>query len=138
MQKQRTGRGATDTLIVAPRGRICDGLSALLDTLPLVGSVARATDAEEAAVALRAGRFGLVLLDMGGVSGNWEAALARLRVEAPAARFLSLVEDAEGVRAARAAGADGTLIKGFSVDQLVAAVEGLLLQGSAHDGGRFA
>jgi len=138
MHKQRTGRGATDTLIVAPRGRICDGLSALLDTLPLVGSVARAAGAEEAAGALRAGRFGLVLLDAGGVGGNWEGALARLRDEAPAARFLSLVEDAEGLRAARAAGADGTLIKGFSVEQLVAAVEGLLVQGGAREGGRFA
>jgi len=118
MHEPPAGASAADTLIVAQQGRICDGLSALLDTLPQVDAVARAVDAEEALRWLRAGRFGLVLLDAAGVTGPLGSTLARLRAEAP--------------------GTDGTLIKGFPADQLVSTIEGLAAQGRSPGGGRLA
>ena len=113
-------------LIVARPGRMRDGLQALLAAMPQIGSVDLTDDGPSALSTAPNQHPALVLLDTRTSGDETLAVLRQIKTRWPLARCLLLVDTDRQRRLARAAGADGVLLKGFQADQLFATVEGLL------------
>ena len=114
------------TLIVARSGRVRDGLEALLTTIPQIEIVGQVDDVPWALRMITEHRPALVLLDFNLLDGQVETVLRQIQAARPGTRCTVLVDNAQQEQAAKAAGADGVLIKGFPAAALFATVERLL------------
>lgn len=140
------------TLVAARPGRVRDGLRALLATIPWLKVIGQADDGASALEIVAEHQPALVLLDTnlpGGEpfdggrpvrgrpvhgrpvrthSGAW-AVLKQIKARWPQVRCLVLTGNGRQGQTARAAGADGVLIRGFSTAELLTAIERLLSRG---------
>lgn len=119
-------------LLVDDHAVVRSGLRRLLADLPRA-EVAEAANGREALAAVRAGRPGLVVLDLNLPGLGGLELLRRVLLEHPAARVLVLSMYAEALYAARAlrAGASGYLSKNASPEELLHAVRRVA------EGGRY-
>jgi len=103
---------------VAQPGRVRDGLQALLMARAEIEIVGLADDVSMALIAAVRCDPALILLDMRLDHGESQVLLERFRKRWPGARYLLLAENVQQQRAAVAAGADDSLLKGFSATRL--------------------
>ena len=115
-------------LLVARPGRMLDGLQALLRTIPEI-EIAGQADCESQALALIAQLHpALVLLDSSLVFREQLPAIIQIKDGYPHIGCIVLVENVQQQSAAREAGADIVLIKGFSIEMLRAAIHQVLMK----------
>jgi two-component system nitrate/nitrite response regulator NarL len=110
-------------LIVAQLGRARDGLQALLMAKTQVRIVGLANDLPSALDLAAEHDPELVLLDSNACDGSISDAMNQIEVKWPGARCLVLVSNVRQQQAAKSAGADGVLLKGFRAAQLFEVVE---------------
>lgn len=108
-------------LIVAAPGRLRDSLEALLKTLSWLHIVEPVDNKLSALEMMSQHQPKLVLLD----NEAWNL-LKSIKTLAPQVYCLALVNDLQQQQAAKNAGADLTLLKGFVASELFTAVEKLL------------
>lgn len=113
-------------LLVAPPGRLQEGLQVLLATLPDTGVVV--VTGAQAAQAQGGGRQPQLVIVAG---GDVEQAVSTLMQERPAPRFLALVEHEQQRLAVEATGADVVLVEGVPAGRLLSIVSTLLAETSA-------
>ena len=113
-------------LIVAKPGRVCDGLQALLTAIPEIGSVGQTDDAASALRTIAERQPDLVLLDLSLTGDEIRTMLRRIKAGSGQTKCLVLTDDAKEQQIAKAAGADGILIKGFTAQRLIETVRRLL------------
>jgi len=111
-------------MIVAPKGRVRDGLQALLMAMPQVECIDLADDLASALTNTRAPV--LVLLDVDLQRDGIPAALEAIRSQWPDVRCLILANSVQDQQIAKAAGADDVLLKGFPTARLFESVRGLV------------
>ena len=111
-------------MIVAPKGRVRDGLQALLMAMPQVERIDLADDVPSALTSERAPA--LVLLDVDQHRDDIPAALESIRSRWPGVRCLILANSVQEQQVAKAAGADDVLLKGFPTARLFESVRGLI------------
>jgi DNA-binding NarL/FixJ family response regulator len=114
---------AAPVLIVKAPGRVRDGLCTLLSHQPyiqLVGTI----HAEQALLQQITAQSwaGVVLLDTDFLGSKTLSWFQHLKLAAPSVRWILLVDTISQQAQALADGASDTLIKGFSADELVAAI----------------
>lgn len=108
-------------LVVAPPGRLQEGLQVLLETLPDTSvTVVASANAAQTQVALRP--LQLVII----AGHRAEETLAAIAGDCPKTHFLLLVEHARHKVAAEAAGADAVLVEGTTAERLLDVVRYLL------------
>jgi two-component system NarL family response regulator len=114
-------------LITDDHAMVREGLARVLSEQPDMRVVAQAEDGEDACAAARTSDPHVVLLDMRMPGLGGVAAIKRLRAACPRARILvlSMYEDPQYVRAARAAGAHAYLGKRESAGQLLSLIRRL-------------
>lgn len=105
-------------LIVAGPGRWRDAAEALLKSLRPIAWVEHAEDEQSALKVFTEHLPALVLLDAGLPNGQAWSFLRRMKAKWPEPRCIVLVATAEQRSIALEAGADGSLLKGFSAAQL--------------------
>ena len=108
-------------LIVAAPGRLRDSLEALLKTLSWLHIVEPVDDKLSALERMSQYQPKLVLLD----NETWNL-LRSIKTLYPQVHCLALVNGLQQQQAAKSAGADITLLKGFVASELFAAIEKLL------------
>jgi len=124
-----TKNGAS-ALIVAKPGPLRDGLYALMEAMPQIGSVYAAEDVPSAPETTFKDGLALVLLDsVPGCNDVWMG-VRRAKARWPQARCVLLVDNVEQHNEAEAAGADAVLLKGLPAPRLVASIVRLLPQAS--------
>jgi DNA-binding NarL/FixJ family response regulator len=110
-------------LVVKAPGRVRDGLCSLLSNQPRIKWMGAVPDSqslwEQIEDRLRAG---VVLLDRDACGSTALELFHRLKAERPQVGCILLVDTAEQQAQAFSAGASETLIKGFSADELLAAI----------------
>ena len=117
-------------LLVAVPGRLRDGWQALLKAMPQISNVQQADDLPSAWRALNSDRFALVILDAGPFGpGAWNL-LRQVKAGKPQCRCIALVCNSWQERDAWLAGADEVLLRGFTGEEMFAAVKRLFLEGS--------
>jgi DNA-binding NarL/FixJ family response regulator len=114
-------------LLVARPGRMREGLQALLRTIPEIEIVGQADWESQALAMIALQHPALVLLDSSLTPGEMLPTLLRIKGEYPRMRCIVLVENAQQQDAARDAGADTALIRGFSAGVLHAAIDQVLM-----------
>jgi two-component system NarL family response regulator len=111
-------------MIVEDQAIIREGISLLLETQADLHVVAEAASGEQAIELYQKHRPDITLMDLRlpGISGS--EAIARIRRDHPAARFIVLTtyEGDEDIHSALRAGAKGYLLKGMSRDELLSAI----------------
>ena len=115
-------------LIIAQAGPLRDGLHALVDTMPQIGSVDVIGDVDFAFGPTFNQCPALVLLDTHLTEDNVWLAVRRVKRKWPRARTIVLAGNVEQQEAAEAAGADVVLLQGLPAGRLVAAIVRLLPQ----------
>jgi len=110
-------------LIVAQPGRARDGLQALLMAKTQVRIVGLAKDVPSALDLAAEHHPELVLLDSSACDGSISDAVNQIEVKWPEARCLVLVSSVCQQQAARTAGAEGVLLKGFRAAKFFEIVE---------------
>ena len=112
-------------LIVAPPGRLRDGLRVLLRAVPQIGHTVQADDA---LAVLRAVEHSpaLVLLDADLPGEEAWTVLRQIKAQWPQTRCIVLVNNGQQSQIAHVHGADTVLAKGFTVTTLTAIVANLL------------
>ncbi|MEV1129013.1 response regulator transcription factor [Agromyces sp. NPDC049794] len=118
----------TSLVVVDDHPLFRKGIVALLEASGF-DVVAEAASAAEAIEVVMAVRPDVVLMDLGLPDRSGLAATAHLSAALPATRFvvITMYDDAETVRRALEAGADAYVTKDASPDQVVAAVEAVLM-----------
>ncbi|MDY7076606.1 MAG: response regulator [Chloroflexota bacterium] len=116
----------TPVLIVSRPGRVRDGLQALLTAMPQIGAVDLVDDGLSVLNVATKRRPALVLLDTHTPSDEIHTTLRNIKTMWPQTPCIVLASNGRQQRDARAAGADGVLLKGYPATQLFAIVEGLL------------
>jgi DNA-binding NarL/FixJ family response regulator len=114
------------TLIVARPSRIRDGLRALLKTIPEIEIIDQVDNGPAALKLITHHRPNLVLLDSNLPGGETWTVLQQTKTVRPQTRCIVLADNIQQQWAAKAAGADGTLLNGFPAAKLFATIEGLL------------
>ena len=114
-------------LLVARPGRMREGLQALLRTIPEIEIVGQADWGSQALALIAQQQPALVLLDSSLTPGEMLSTLMQIKGEYPRTRCIVLVENAQQQDAARDAGADTALIRGFSAGVLHAAIDQVLM-----------
>lgn len=119
-----TAATATRLLLVDDHALVRDGLRALLGGHPGIEIVGEAGDADEALERIAATRPDMVLMDIGMKRVDGLTLTARLAAEHPqlAVLILSMYDNAEYVRRARAAGARGYVLKDGPSSDILAAI----------------
>ena len=117
-------------LLVAVPGRLRDGWQALLKAMPQISEVQQADDLPSAFRALNSQRFGLVILDAGTFGAGAWSLLGHVKDSKPQCRCIALVCNYWQERDAWFAGADEVLLRGFTAEEMFAAVKRLFLEGS--------
>jgi DNA-binding NarL/FixJ family response regulator len=115
-------------LLVARPGRMREGLQALLRTIPEIEIVGQADFESQTLPLISQQQPALVLLDSSLAFREMLPALIQIKGEYPRTRCIVLVENAQQQSAAREAGADTTLITGFSAEVLHAAIDQVLMR----------
>jgi len=124
------------TLIVAPPGRIRDGLQLLISSYPHINLLPPAPDGNTAVEMIRDHGPELIILDYnlsgwdesGAAGMGAETFIQRCKQQWPNIPCITLVDSPHQVRPAIEAGADTTLLKGFTIAQLLERIDRLLLQ----------
>jgi DNA-binding NarL/FixJ family response regulator len=117
--------GAT-VLIVARDGFLRSGLEALLGSIGRIERV-QVADSRPAALKSIASQPPVLVMLAGGPPDQLWPVVWEIKALAPQTRCVVLVEDVAQQRAAGAAQADAVLLQGTSPEELVAAVERLLI-----------
>jgi len=120
----------TLALIAVKAGSLQSSLLALMTTMPQVNAVIVAEKARLAQRMIAEHRPDMVLLDMDLPGNGAQATVGRIKANWPQTRCIILADDVRQQQEAQAAGADVSLIKGFSPARLIEAVEELLSQGN--------
>jgi len=115
------------TLVAARPGRVRDGLQALLEAIPQIEMIDHVGDGASAIKSVVEHRPALVLLDTNLPGDEVWAVLRQIKAQWPQARCLIMSDSGQQRRAAKAAGADGMLLKGFLAAELVAVIKKLKL-----------
>jgi len=111
-------------LVAKAPGRVRDGLCSLLCHQPQIRLVEVVQDEQALLKCLAVEPWNsVVLLDADICGPDLPGRLARLRLQAPHLRCILLVDTVEQQTRALAAGASDALIKGFSVEEFLAAIE---------------
>jgi hypothetical protein len=112
-------------LVVAPPGRLQEGLQVLLETLPDTNiTVVAGANAAQTQVALRPPKLLII------AGHRAQETLAVMAGDCPKTHFLLLVEHARHKAAAEAAGADAVLVEGTTAGRLLDVVRNLLAKTS--------
>ncbi len=119
--------GDVAILVAARPGRVRDGLQALLAAIPQIKMIGHADDGVSVLERVAEHKPALVLLDTNLPDGEVWAVLRQIKIRCPQARCLIMSDTGQQRRAAKAAGADGVLLKGFLAAELVAAIKELCL-----------
>jgi len=119
--------GDISTLVAARPGRVRDGLQALLAAIPQIEMIGQADDGASALKSVVEHRPALVLLDTNLPGNEAWVVLRQIKAQWPQARCLIMSDSGQQRRAAKAAGADGMLLKGFLAAELVATIKELKL-----------
>jgi DNA-binding NarL/FixJ family response regulator len=113
-------------LIIAKPGRIRNSLEALLQVIPRLNVVGIAGHSFLAMKMLTQYHPALVLLDIDLPDNQAWDLLKQIQLSRPQTRCLLLVNSNEQQRAARIAGANAALLKGFAAVELFTTIEKLL------------
>lgn len=113
-------------LIVATPGRLRDGWQALLMATHRIKIVGQTDNAASTLEMIAEQQPALVLLDAGLLGNDVRRVLTEIRAESPLTRCIVLADNIQQQHAAKVAGADRTLLKGFSASTLVTTIESLL------------
>jgi DNA-binding NarL/FixJ family response regulator len=119
--------GDVVTLVAARPGRVRDGLQALLAAIPQIEIIGHADDGASALECVAEHKPALVLLDTNLPDGQVWTVLKQIKMRCPQARCLIISDTSQQRQAAKAAGADGVLLKGFLAAELVAVIKELCL-----------
>lgn len=120
---QETIDTKTSILIAARPDRMRDSLCLLLESRRGFRVVGHADDCGAALRMVAEQRPVLVLLDTNLPGERLAVLLEQIRINAPQSRCLVLADDVWQRREACAAGADGTLLKGFPAEELLQIIE---------------
>ena len=118
--------GDTSILVVAKPGRLRDSLQVLLQLMPQLKVAGIASHSFLAMPMLARYHPALVLLDADLPDDQAWILLRQMQLAQPQARCLFLANSIEQQRAAGAAGASATLLKGFEAIELFTTIEKLL------------
>jgi two-component system chemotaxis response regulator CheY len=113
-------------LIVARPGRLRNSLQALLASTTQIEVVGQVDGSLELAKMIAQAMPDLVLLDVNLSRQRYETVLDQLRERWPRIRRLVLTENHRQQETARVAGADGVLMKGFVISDLLLTIQTLL------------
>jgi DNA-binding NarL/FixJ family response regulator len=113
-------------LIIGKRGWFMDSLRALLANTAQIKVTGLAGDGTELEEMVANAQPQLVLIDAGLTSESYQTVLDRLSTRWPQIRRLVLTDSRQQQEAARNAGADGVLMKGFIIPDLLQAIQTLL------------
>ena len=119
--------GDISILVAARPGRVRDGLQALLAAIPQIEMIGQADDGASALKSVVEHRPALVLLDTNLPGDEVLAVLRQIKAQWPQARCLIMSDSGQQRRTAKAAGADGMLLKGFLAAELLTAIRELKL-----------
>ncbi len=119
-------RRSGKALVVARPGRLSDGWQALLLATPWIAEVRQAHDTSSALEALPNLGPDVVVLDTDAFGDVTWALLGQIKAEVFPSYCIALIDSDRQRPKALALRADAVLVKGFSAEQLSAAVEGLL------------
>ncbi len=123
MQAQ-TNRVSAVAVIVAPPGRLRDGLSVLLRAR---NEIALAGEADDVSAGLKMiAKCAPTLVVVDGGDSDQAVALQELKAHSPQVRFIALVHDQNEECRVRAAGADATLLHGFTSETLSKTIEEMM------------
>lgn len=114
-------------LIVAKPGRMREGLQALLRTIPAIKIVGQADCESQALSMIAQQQPALILLDSSLTLQEMLPTLMQIKGGYPRSHCIVLVENEQQQAVAREAGADTTLITGFSAEVLHAAIDQILM-----------
>jgi two-component system response regulator NreC len=104
-----------------------DSLKYLLELKPWIKVVGQTDEVASALEMVNQHHPALMILDTNMPdNGVWMTILKQVKAESPQTRCLVLTDPVQRLRAARAAGADAVLMKGFAMAKLFAAIERLL------------
>ncbi len=115
-------------LIIARPGPLRDGLRALVDTMPQIGTLGILNDVSSALSLDLDPHPTLVLLEADLSNDQVWLTVRRIRRRWPRSRTIVLAGTVQQQQEADAAGADVVLLKGFPAGKLVAAIVKLLPQ----------
>ena len=113
-------------LVVSSSGDLQNGLLALMTTISPISAVLVAENAKSATRMIENHQPALIILDMSLL--KVQDIIKQIKAQWPQIYLIVLVEDVAQQEDAKASGADSVLIKGFSVQKLVALIEDLLSQ----------
>ena len=114
-------------LLVARPSRMREGLQALLRTIPDIKIVGQADSESQALTLISQQQPALVLLDSSLVLKEILPVFVLVKSKYPRTRCIVLVENLQQQSAAREAGADASIITGFSVEVLHATIDQVLM-----------
>ncbi len=118
---------STPILVVAKSDRWRRNLKILLETEPWIKVIGQTDDKDSALEMIFQHHPALLILDMNmPYNGTWKTTLKQVKAEWPQTRCLILGDTTQKLQAARAAGADVVLMKGFAIAELFATIEELL------------
>lgn len=125
--KETPSENKVFALVVAKPGRIRSSLQAVLQVMPQLCGADLVSDETSAIEIVTKYRPALVILDVDLPDNQAWILLAQIQHIRPQTRCLFFVNSIEQRRAAKLAGADAALLKGFGTRELFSTVEVLLL-----------
>ena len=123
----------TLALVIVKPGHLRNGLQSLLRTIPQIEILAESNDPSILRKMNEDFHPELILLDGGLIAEDDWSALTKIKENRPATKILVLTENDQQGQAAREAGADYFLLKGFPATELVHLVETSLIQDSREE-----
>jgi DNA-binding NarL/FixJ family response regulator len=115
-------------LIVAKPGRLREALCTLLKAASRLEPIEQVDDSPSALKIVNECDPGLVLLDAHLPDNEISALLGQIKAKRPQTRCIVLANTVEQQQAAKRAGADEVLLKGFSTANLLEAIDKLMLR----------
>jgi DNA-binding NarL/FixJ family response regulator len=104
-----------------------EGLKLVLQCRPWIKLVGQTDKSASALEMVSQYRPAVVILDTNiSDNGVWMTVLKQVKAESPQTRCLVLIDATQKLQAAKSAGADVTLLKGFPAVELFESIEGLL------------
>ena len=123
----------TIAMIVAKPGHLRNALQSLLRTVPQIEILAESNDPSILRKMNEDLHPELILVDVGLIDEDDWSALTKIKENRPATKVLVLTENDQQGQAAREAGADYFLLKGFPASELAHLVETSLIQDSREE-----
>ena len=119
-------QGTASALIVAPPGRLRDGLQTIVRAMPGIHAVDRADDGPSALRLITERPSALVFLDTDLVGNMAWTVLSQIKGRWPHTRCIVLVNNGRHRQLINRDGADAVLVKGFSTAALAETIAKLL------------